>query len=240
MGDIWSFSNNLSDIRLRLFWVSYDKLVSCELGNFKKSIAGHLHYPWILLLHEIEKFPDYCLQKGPVVAKESGVLSHHIHDARCDNCLVLLALPVLTQLQESAQSGDEEGSFLSLFDAATQRADNPRKRVQFVEAEVLGYMLPLDFVYYELFHLRPVVLHQKLGQLSLDFIQRSILSVLYFFSHRNAIFINHDKHFFGLRHLEADCLHDLHKYLLVGLLERRAFDSIGIRGEVVVSTHTLL
>jgi len=55
--------------------------------------------------------------------------------------------------------------------ASTEGAYDPRKGVESVKMELLRQMLLFDFPNYELFHLRPIVLDQKLGELSLDLIE---------------------------------------------------------------------
>jgi hypothetical protein len=75
------------------------------------------------------------------VFQEVGVLPNNIHDARGDNCLVLLAFLCLTQLQQSPKRADEKGTFLTVLDTAAERADDPRQRVQAIEIEIQSLLL---------------------------------------------------------------------------------------------------
>ena len=60
-------------------------------------------------------------------------------------------------MEECSESIDEKSALLSFLDAAAERTDNPRQRVEFIEAELIG-LLFFNLVEDELFHLGPIVL----------------------------------------------------------------------------------
>ena len=58
--DVWYLPYYLSNVRLMLVLLQNGKLVGSGLGYFEESVTSHLHYTWIIFLHEFKEFADDC------------------------------------------------------------------------------------------------------------------------------------------------------------------------------------
>ena len=189
--DIRCFSNDLSDIRFVLWCLNWSKLIWGCFCYLQESIAGHLHYSFVLFFHELEKFFYDCSQKTPVVSQEGRILADHVHDATCDDGFVLLAFFVLAKLKEGSQGRDEEGSLLSVLNASAKRANNPWQGIQSIKAETFRMLLFLNFLNNKFLHVRPVVLNQILTEFFLYLVQGCILAVDYLFPDWYSILVDY-------------------------------------------------
>mmetsp|Transcript_9954 Transcript_9954/g.25311 ORF Transcript_9954/g.25311 Transcript_9954/m.25311 type:complete len:305 (+) Transcript_9954:1038-1952(+) len=70
----------LHDKRLLFPDVENDKLPAALVADLQEGVACHVLHPGMRLMHELKELVDDCLEKLPVRAKETRVLSDHIHD----------------------------------------------------------------------------------------------------------------------------------------------------------------
>jgi hypothetical protein len=61
-------TDDLLDMGLVLVLLLDCELVTRGFRDFQEGVAGHLHYAWELLFHELEQFLYNCAKEGPVVA----------------------------------------------------------------------------------------------------------------------------------------------------------------------------
>ena len=80
-------------------------------------------------------------------------------------------------------------------------------------------LLLFDFCDNELLHFSPVVLHQVLSELFLDFVEGGVFCVFHLFPNGDAVLVDDDEDLFGLGHLEADSLHDFSEDVAVYLVK---------------------
>lgn len=136
--DVRQSSDYFPDEGLRLAVLQYGELLGCVFCDFEEGVACHLHDPGKLFLHKFKELLDDCLEEGPIVPEETRKLTDYVHNAGGNHSLVFLSCFVLAQLQQSPKGADEEGSFLAFLDAAAERADDPRERVEALKVETMG------------------------------------------------------------------------------------------------------
>ena len=61
-------TDDLLDMGLVLVLLLDSELVTRGFRDFQEGVAGHLHYAWELLFHELEQLFDDCSKEGPVVS----------------------------------------------------------------------------------------------------------------------------------------------------------------------------
>ena len=184
-------SRDLSDIGFVLWRLNWSKLIWGCFCYLQESIAGHLHYSFVLFFHELEKFLYYCSQKAPVVSQEWRILANYVHDATCNNGFVFLTFFVLAKLKEGSQGRDEEGSLLSVLNTSAKWANNPWQGIQSIEAETFRMLLFFYCLNNKFLHVRPVVLNQILTKFFLYLVQGCILAVDYSIPDWNSILVDY-------------------------------------------------
>lgn len=81
LGSLRHSSYEFSDVRLGLVLLHGGELFGGGLADLEEGVAGHFNDTRVILFHELEELLDDCLQEGPVVLQEVGILAHHVHDA---------------------------------------------------------------------------------------------------------------------------------------------------------------
>lgn len=70
------------------------------LRYLEEGVTRHILHPGMQLVHELEQLVHYSPQELPVRLQEPRVLSHHVHDVRRDDGLVVLSPLHLAQVQQ--------------------------------------------------------------------------------------------------------------------------------------------
>jgi hypothetical protein len=79
------------DERARLVRLERHEVTSTLESDFDECVARHVLNAVMGFVHEFEQFVDNGFQEFPMGTQEARVLTHHIHDVRCDNRFVIFA-----------------------------------------------------------------------------------------------------------------------------------------------------
>ena len=60
------------------YYLNLHELSFALVANLQESFTSHVLHPRMGLMHELKQLVHNCLQELPVVAQESGILTHHI------------------------------------------------------------------------------------------------------------------------------------------------------------------
>ena len=84
----------------------------------------------VSFVHELEEFVDDRLQKAPMSAQKSRILSHDVHNIRGNNGFVIFALLLFAKTQQLFDDRHQKPFLVFFVHGARYAADGPAQSVQ--------------------------------------------------------------------------------------------------------------
>ena len=121
-----------------------DKRASAELGQFEERVARHILHAGMRFVHELEVLCDDGAEELEVRLEEARELLDDVHEAACDDGLVVLGGFGGDESQQVHDGCDEKPPLLRFCQHAAESADGPDERLQRRAEGVVRLLLHLE------------------------------------------------------------------------------------------------